>query len=284
MRINTHNWIVENGNFLAPEGTRTKTWRQFVIVRGLPSSGKSVHGHILNTAADFDWIEADHMFRAANGQINIIPSQIRAAHDAARQRLILSLGRRSNIVVTNTATRLWEIDSYLSVIGNNSPDCKWKIKVVDLQEGMCHTPSLKVPTLKYLEMALRYEAMPPDWLSRWVNHFNSTRGRKLTDESIGDSIFRRKYLLDNLQTERIHQVMTEAQLNSFISGHTSGRYTSYLDMHSDKEAVDDVIEHLRQRPPVVFVPYSQIEDMLEERNVPYGIRQAVKAVWTAKNT
>lgn len=298
---NTQPWAVED-NFLLPAGSKTKTWRQFTIVRGLPSSGKSTHGAVMERCADYAWIEADHMFRASNGSYKIVPAQIKAAHEAARNSLILALGCRSNIVVTNTATRLWELDSYLSVIGTHSPDCRWKIKIVDLQEGVCHLPSLKVNTIKYLEMALRYESIPADFLVRWVAHFNATRSNRrayynfsepVTDESTtgssestlgngGDPLFKRRILIDHLQYARINQCMTEAQFNNFIAGLTNGKYTSYQDLHQDKEVADMVIAALRARPPAIMIPFSQIEDMMAERNVSPDIRHAVKSVWNRR--
>lgn len=83
------------------------------MIRGLPGSGKS-------TMARRDFgshvhCEADAYFVGADGVYRYNPKRIRDAHEWCQRKADEALRNGRNVVVSNTFTRLWEMDAYKEI-------------------------------------------------------------------------------------------------------------------------------------------------------------------------
>ena len=131
-----------------------------IIVRGLPGSGKSTYasslGHKFNMMRHF---ESDQFFVDSNGQYHYNISLIGAAHDWCYGNVVKSLRDGYNTAVSNTFTKMWEIDKYLA-IPFLLPDVK--IKVIEMRTQYQNIHS--VPEDKLKVMARRWEQIPQEWI------------------------------------------------------------------------------------------------------------------------
>lgn len=80
------------------------------LIRGLPSSGKSTLAKTLNCLH----LEAD-MFFLRNGQYCFDATKLQEAHNWCQQATMKALNSGVDVVVSNTFTRLWELDPYLKM-------------------------------------------------------------------------------------------------------------------------------------------------------------------------
>ena len=87
---------------------------RLILVRGLPGSGKSELGKALAITAGYIHVEAD-MFFEINGSYNYDAKQVGAAHKWCQKSVRDALASGKRVVVTNTFTRLSELDPYFEM-------------------------------------------------------------------------------------------------------------------------------------------------------------------------
>ena len=83
--------------------------RILYLIRGVPGSGKTTYAKTLGIA---DHYEADMWFEA-NGGYN--PAKIKHAHEWCRRMATEAMDAGRPCVVSNTFTRLWEMEYYQAV-------------------------------------------------------------------------------------------------------------------------------------------------------------------------
>lgn len=101
-----------------------------IVLRGESGSGKSTLAKLLkevfeNKDLTVDWIEADHFFYDENGNYNFDPTKLSMAHQVAKEKLLKS--EAEIIILSNTFTRHWEIESYIDrdeMMNGNVVYCK----------------------------------------------------------------------------------------------------------------------------------------------------------------
>lgn len=120
---------------------------QLTIVRGLPGSGKSTYAKTL----DCVHYEADQFFDM-NGVYVYDMKLISAAHDWCYSKTVRALRNGHDVVVSNTFTKLWELDRYLAIPGL-LPNVV--IEVVEMKTQ--YTNVHGVPEDKLKQMATRWE-------------------------------------------------------------------------------------------------------------------------------
>lgn len=87
--------------------------RDIFIIRGPSGSGKSTVAK--EYFGKFPNVEADDYFYH-DGEYKFNPTLLKEAHDAAKERVISLLKDNKAVVISNTFTRLWEIESYINEI------------------------------------------------------------------------------------------------------------------------------------------------------------------------
>jgi hypothetical protein len=88
-----------------------------VLFRGLPGSGKTTMASVLRMIG-YKHFEAD-MYFEVNGAYQYEASRIRDAHDWCKQMTREALRRGENVVVSNTFTRLSEMEPYYQMDATN---------------------------------------------------------------------------------------------------------------------------------------------------------------------
>jgi predicted kinase len=84
-----------------------------VLVRGLPGSGKSTFAQAL-ALTGYQHYEAD-MFHMVDGQYKFDPARVADAHGWCLEMATAAMESGKSVVVSNTFTRLWEMEPYKSV-------------------------------------------------------------------------------------------------------------------------------------------------------------------------
>lgn len=84
------------------------------LIRGLPGSGKSTMGDKMRAILHIRHIEAD-MFFMENGVYRYNPYKIKLAHDWCQNAVKETLRLGQDVVVTNTATKAWEVEVYQKI-------------------------------------------------------------------------------------------------------------------------------------------------------------------------
>lgn len=136
------------------------------IIRGLPGSGKSYIGDALE-ASDVDTvlIEADMWFDMYNdGAFDA--NKLQSAHRWCRDMVATNLKDGYNVVVSNTFTRLWEMQPYLDM----ALELGVQLQVVTVQGnfGSVHG----VPQTTQEKMRNRFE---PFDLNYWLENHNEAK-------------------------------------------------------------------------------------------------------------
>lgn len=121
---------------------------ELVLIRGLPGSGKTTMASVL-AQVGYAHFEAD-MFFVVDGVYRYDPSRIRDAHAWCQRktREALALGRR--VVVSNTFTRLQEMEPYRSMTTN--------IRIIEAEGRWQNVHG--VPAERLRQMAERWETLP----------------------------------------------------------------------------------------------------------------------------
>ncbi len=95
------------------------------IIRGLPGSGKSTLAkELANELHTEHWYEADMYFiRCAEGAkdwYEFDHNKIGDAHDWCQQYIVNAMHQHApNIIVSNTFTRVWELEPYIEMANHN---------------------------------------------------------------------------------------------------------------------------------------------------------------------
>jgi len=89
---------------------------ELVLVRALPGSGKSTMARVL-AMVGYEHYEAD-MFFIRSGVYCYDKNHVRAAHDWCKHQTREALAMGHHVVVSNTFTRLSEMEDYLAMARN----------------------------------------------------------------------------------------------------------------------------------------------------------------------
>jgi len=126
------------------------------IIRGLPGSGKSTKAlELLNW--DTYHYEAD-MFFMFNGEYKFNSLLLGAAHDWCYSKTVRRLSLNYDVIVSNTFTKLWELERYLAIPGL-LPDVTVSVIEMKTQYESIHN----IPEEKFNQMVARWEEIPDVW-------------------------------------------------------------------------------------------------------------------------
>ena len=90
---------------------------ELILIRGIPGSGKSTLAHTY-VEKGFKHFESDQYFMVA-GEYHFDASKLSYAHSNCLQKTIDALAAGHSVVVSNTFTRLWEMQSYIDFAKQN---------------------------------------------------------------------------------------------------------------------------------------------------------------------
>lgn len=90
---------------------------KLILIRGLPGSGKTTLAERLMIEEDARHFEADH-FMENTGEYEFRPELLEAAHAWCFGETIYNLKQGTNVIVSNTFTKLWEIERYVTNADN----------------------------------------------------------------------------------------------------------------------------------------------------------------------
>jgi predicted kinase len=128
-----------------------------ILLRGLPGSGKSSLGEIILHCPGSnspDVLSADNFFIDDKGNYNFDATKIKQAHNDCQQkcaeRMKLEISR---IVVANTFTEKWEMDSYYEM----AERYKYRVHSVILENRHESKNIHNVPDEKLEQMKNRFE-------------------------------------------------------------------------------------------------------------------------------
>ena len=88
---------------------------RLVLIRGLPGSGKSSLARMFVSYDDYWHREADMYFEDSLGNYTYDGSKIGAAHEWCQEQTRLALTADHDVVVSNTFTRISEMQPYLDM-------------------------------------------------------------------------------------------------------------------------------------------------------------------------
>jgi len=121
---------------------------ELVLIRGLPGSGKSTMAKVL-ALVGYEHFEAD-MYFMKNGRYCYDRTRIRDAHAWCQQQTREALRAGKRVVVSNTFTRLQEMQPYLEMGA--------KVRVIEAKGQWKNVHGVPEETLQAMEA--RWEASP----------------------------------------------------------------------------------------------------------------------------
>jgi predicted kinase len=86
-------------------------YKQLLLVRGLPGSGKTTYA---KTLTEYTHYETD-MYFCLDGEYKWDGSQITKAHRWCQAKVYEALKAGKKVVVSNTFTKKWEMDAYFEM-------------------------------------------------------------------------------------------------------------------------------------------------------------------------
>lgn len=125
---------------------------QLILLRGLPGSGKSTFAKLLTSEfrSDIVHYEADQYFMNS-GVYKYEPGKLAAAHDWCLNVTINMLEHGVSVIVSNTFTRMWEMQPYLDAAR------RLNVKVTVLHVEGDHGNIHNVPEQQVTRMRDRWE-------------------------------------------------------------------------------------------------------------------------------
>jgi len=99
------------------------------FVRGAPGSGKTTIANEMVEKHGMVGVEADQFFER-DGEYKFNAALLGRAHDWAKKKLIEALAAGKNVVVSNTSTKISEVDGYLKGVSRSVT-----VTVIDLSPG-----------------------------------------------------------------------------------------------------------------------------------------------------
>jgi hypothetical protein len=130
------------------------------IIRGLPGSGKSTKANELSDWGTYHY-EAD-MFFTFDGEYKFNSQLLGAAHDWCYSNTVRRLSQGCDVIVSNTFTKLWELERYLAIPGL-LPDVTVSVIEMKTQYESIHN----IPEEKFNQMVARWEEIPDVWSTMW---------------------------------------------------------------------------------------------------------------------
>ncbi len=94
---------------------------ELVLIRGLPGSGKSTMAKAMTTHTH---VEADMFFTDELGNYEFHPEELTLAHRWCLMEADHFLRQGRNVVVSNTFTRMWEMQPYIDAANRVGADVR----------------------------------------------------------------------------------------------------------------------------------------------------------------
>lgn len=133
---------------------------KLIIVRGLPGSGKSTYAEtILEDNPSAVHYEADQFFTKWPVGYSYDIRLISAAHEWCYSNVVRSLWQGSDVVVSNTFTKPWEMERYMGI-----PTIVDGVTVSVVEMRTQYENIHGVPVEKLKQMAARWEPIPQAWI------------------------------------------------------------------------------------------------------------------------
>ncbi len=125
------------------------------LIRGLPGSGKSTLAkELCDELITCHWYEADHYFEGNHGYC-FDGRKIGEAHDWCQQSVVNAMHHGTpNIIVSNTFTRVWELEPYIEMANHNG----YNINLITCTGN--YKSIHNIPDTIYANMKARWEEYP----------------------------------------------------------------------------------------------------------------------------
>jgi predicted kinase len=92
---------------------------RLTLIRGLPGAGKSTYAkHMCEDDPNLVHVEADQYFETPDGRNFWNAEWLSDAHRRCRRLTEAALLRGHDVVVSNTFTRVWELEPYLALVAD----------------------------------------------------------------------------------------------------------------------------------------------------------------------